>query len=196
MMQAVPASDTALSAEFVALYHAQFDFVWRTLRRFGVPDAALDDATQDVFVVVHRRFGAWEQRTSVRAWLFGVAKRVASKHRRGHERHERKVAALPPPANEQALDERMVDRDRLARIGRAIDCLSPERREVYVLAELEGLTGPEIADALALPLNTVYSRLRRARSDLECALADASVREPPDRAVPGIGRRSNHGRTG
>ena len=54
----VPTGQPALSAEFEALYHAHFDFVWRTLRRFGVSEAALDDATQDVFVVMHRRFGA------------------------------------------------------------------------------------------------------------------------------------------
>ena len=72
MKRMVPTGQPALSAEFEALCHAHFDFVWRTLRRFGVSEAALDDATQDVFVVMHRRFGAWEQRASVRAWLAAV----------------------------------------------------------------------------------------------------------------------------
>jgi RNA polymerase sigma-70 factor (ECF subfamily) len=194
----VPARDhPALSAEFEALYHEHIDFVWRTLRRFGVPAAALDDATQDVFVVVHRRFGAWEQRASVRAWLFGVCKRVAAKHRRGLERHARKVAALPEPAAPRELDERVADRDRLERIARAIDGLAPERREVYTLAELEGLSAPEIADALGCKLNTVYSRLRRARADLAIALAEQAPRDESDPAemlAAGIGRRSHHGR--
>jgi RNA polymerase sigma-70 factor, ECF subfamily len=151
-----------------------------------------------VFVVVHRRFGAWDQRASLRAWLFGVAKRVASKHRRGIERHARKVAALPAPISPRELDERVADRVRLARIAAAIDELAPERREVYVLAELEGLSAPEIADALGCKLNTVYSRLRRARADLDAALAEHGSHQQPDRAgvlAAGIGRRSEHGRT-
>jgi RNA polymerase sigma-70 factor (ECF subfamily) len=194
----VPARDhPALSAEFEALYHEHFEFVWRVLRRFGVPAAALDDATQDVFVVVHRRFGAWEQRASVRAWLFGVAKRVAAKHRRGLERHARKLAALPEPAPTRELDERVADRNRLERIARAIEGLAPERREVYVLADLEGLSAPEIADALGCKLNTVYSRLRRARADLATALAEPSSREEcnaADLMAAAIGGRSDHGR--
>jgi RNA polymerase sigma-70 factor (ECF subfamily) len=192
MIPLVPAREQpALSAEFSsetpnldlrfeALYHAHVDFVWRTLRRFGVPVAALDDATQDVFVVVHRRFGAWEQRASIRAWLFGVSKRVAAKHRRGLERHARKLAALPEPTSARELDERVADRDHLERIARAIDNLAPERREVYVLADLEGLSAPEIADALGCKLNTVYSRLRRARADLQSAL-EMSLRSHHDR---------------
>jgi RNA polymerase sigma-70 factor, ECF subfamily len=178
----VPVRDQpALSAEFEALYHEHFAFVWRTLRRFGVPPAAVDDATQDVFVVVHRRFGAWESGGSVRAWLHGVAKRVAAKHRRGSERHDRKIAALPVPARPRALDEQVGDRSRLERIAEAIDGLSPERREVYVLADLEGLSAPEIAVALDCKLNTVYSRLRRARADLEAGLAELGLCEGAER---------------
>jgi RNA polymerase sigma-70 factor, ECF subfamily len=191
MIPSVPAHDHALSAEFEALYHEHFEFVWRTLRRFGVASAALDDATQDVFVVVHRRFGAWEQRASIRAWLFGVSKRVAAKHRRGLERHARKVAALPEPSAPAQLDDRVADRERLERIAEAIATLTPERREVYVLAELEGLSAPEIADALGCKLNTVYSRLRRARADLDAALADPSPR--PVESTRAVNLRSHHG---
>lgn len=172
-LRAVPAHATApadppLSAEFEALYHEHFAFVWRTLRRFGVGDASLDDATQDVFVVAHRRFGTWE--SSPRVWLHGVAKRVASKHRRGADRHARKLAALPSPSEARAIDEHLVARSELERIAAALDRLAPERREVYVLAELEQLSAPEIAELLGCKLNTVYSRLRRARADLDAAL--------------------------
>lgn len=193
MIPLVPARDQpALSAEFEALYHEQFEFVWRTLRRFGVPKAALDDATQEVFVVVHRRFGAWEQRASIRAWLFGVSRRIAARHRRGLERHARKIAALPEPSTPRQLDERVADRKRLEQIAEAIDELAPERREVYVLAELEGLSAPEIADALGCKLNTVYSRLRRARADLASALAEPSPR--PREALTVAHEGSGHGR--
>lgn len=168
-VRATKATEVApLSGEFEALYHEHFAFVWRTLRRFGVAEASLDDATQDVFVVAHRRFGTWT--TSPRVWLHGVAKRVASKHRRGADRHARKLAALPSPSAPRAIDEHLVDRSELARIAAAIDRLAPERREVYVLAELEGLGAPDIAALLGCKLNTVYSRLRRARADLDAML--------------------------
>jgi RNA polymerase sigma-70 factor (ECF subfamily) len=198
MIVSVPARDhPALSAEFEALYQEHFAFVWRTLRRFGVPRALLDDATQDVFVVAHRRFGVWEQQASVRVWLHGVAKRVASKHRRGIDRHDRKVAALPTPEGPRRLDDHLADRDQLERIARAIETLEPERRQVYVLAELEGFSAPEIAEALECKLNTVYSRLRRARADLDAALVEQGLHhDPPMPAMAaGASRRNHDGRT-
>jgi len=152
-----------LALEFEALYDEHCAFVWRTLRTFGVPRESLEDATQDVFVVVHRRFGAWEQTPSIRAWLYGVARRVAASRRRKSARHRRKLEALPKPEQARAVDERVAVRHQLERVAEAIDALAPERRQVYVLAELEGLRPPEIAAVLGWKLNTVYSRLRRAR---------------------------------
>jgi RNA polymerase sigma-70 factor (ECF subfamily) len=167
MIPAVPAQQHALLAEFEALYRAQVGFVWRSLRRFGVPDAGLDDATQDVFMIVHRRFGVWEQGGSVRAWLYGVARRVASSHRRTDDRHQRKLAALPQQGAHEGLEDRLGARQQLEQIAAQIEALEPKRQQVYVLIELEGLSAPEAADAIGCKLNTVYSRLRRARADLE-----------------------------
>lgn len=190
----MPAPDQhALSAEFEALYRAQIGFVWRSLRRFGVPDSALDDATQDVFVIVHRRFGVWEQGGSVRAWLYGVARRIASAHRRTDDRHQRKLAALPQPDAVEGLEDRLGARHRLERIAAQIEQLEPRRRQVYVLVELEGLSAPEAAEAIGCKLNTVYSRLRRARADLGAALSGAAS-QPQDES-PARESRS-HDRTG
>jgi RNA polymerase sigma-70 factor (ECF subfamily) len=164
-----------LAAEFEALYAEHFAFVWRALRTFGVPAQNLDDGAQDVFVVVHRRFGAWGDASSIRAWLWGVARRVASARRRTVERHRRKLDALPPPDNVRPIEGRADARHRLERIAEAIDALAPPRREVWVLAELEGLRPPEIARLLGCKLNTVYSRLRRAREELSAALVRAGL---------------------
>lgn len=158
---------------FVALYREHFAFVWRTLRRFGVSEAAIEDAAQEVFLVAHRRAGAWRDWASPRAWLFGVARRVAADHRRSRDRHARKLAAIPSLAAPRALDERLDDHARLRAVAAAIASLTPERRDVYTLAELEGMSAPEIAQALELKLNTVYSRLRRARRDIARGLASA-----------------------
>jgi RNA polymerase sigma-70 factor (ECF subfamily) len=171
----VPAHDhPPLAAEFEALYAEHFAFVWRALRAFGVPPEILEDATQDVFVIMHRRFGAWDE-GAIRPWLGGVARRVASARRRSLERHHRRIAALPEPQDVRTIEATADARHRLERIATAIDALSPERREVFVLAELEGMRPPEIAGLLGCNLNTVYSRLRRAREDLSRALVHAGL---------------------
>jgi RNA polymerase sigma-70 factor (ECF subfamily) len=171
----VPAHDhPQLAAEFEAVYAEHFAFVWRALRAFGVAPENLEDATQDVFVIVHRRFGAWDE-GAIRPWLGGVARRVAAARRRSLERHHRRLAALPEPQDVRNIEGTADARHRLERIATAIDALSPERREVFVLAELEGMRPPEIADVLGCNLNTVYSRLRRAREDLSRALVHAGL---------------------
>lgn len=158
---------------FEQLYREHFSFVWRILRRFGVADAALEDVAQEVFLVAFRRAGAWRDWSSPRSWLFGVARRVAADHRRSRDRHARKLAALPELAAPQPVDERVADHERLRAVASAIASLSPDRRAVYILAELEDLSAPEIAEALEIKLNTVYSRLRRARHDVAQSLAAA-----------------------
>jgi RNA polymerase sigma-70 factor (ECF subfamily) len=173
------------------LYREHFAFVWRTLRRFGVRDSALDDATQDVFLVAHRKAGAWREWSSPRAWLFGVARRVASDHRRSRDRHARKLAALPELAGPRPVDERVDDHARLRAIADAIAALSPARRSVYVLTELEGMSAPEIAEACDITLNTVYSRLRRARRDVAQRLDDAGM--SPRASAPAPSRPPTRG---
>ena len=164
-----------LSAAFERFYHRHFDFVWRALWRLGVPEACVDDAAQDAFVIVHRRFADIEA-DATRAWLFGVARGVAANYRRSDQRHRRKLAAVPEPKPARELDELVGQHRQIARLERAINQLAPARREVYVLIELEGLSAPEVADALGCKLNTVYSRLRRARADLAAAVEPERAR--------------------
>lgn len=179
----MPAHAAAPAAEFAAAYRAHVDFVWRLLAQRGVPSAQLEDATQEVFLVVHRRWGAWQGRTSMRAWLCGVVRRVASTHHRGERRKRRKHEALPPPASEPPLDDRLEQRDRLLALHQAIAALDPKQREVFVLADVESMSAPEIADALDCNLNTVYSRLRRARSSISRAMAEHDNPKPASGAA-------------
>lgn len=154
----------ASKSEFDAAYRAHFGFVWRVLARQGVPAAALEDAVQEVFMVTHRQWGAWDGRASIRAYLFGIARRVAATSRRTQQRQRNKLDALPSHSPESGLDDQFDDRQRLDHLAAAIERLDPERRDVFVLSDIEGLSAPEIADALGCKLNTVYSRLRRARA--------------------------------
>jgi RNA polymerase sigma-70 factor (ECF subfamily) len=170
--QAEPSAVTAV-LDLPAIYAQHADFVWRSLRRLGVPERSVDDAVQDVFIVVHRRLAEFEGRSTLKSWLFGIARRVAHDHRRRIGRKERDEElpevivdpAAPTPAAE-------VERAEAVRALHAILAgLDDDKREVFILAELEQMTAPEIAAALAVNLNTVYSRLRAARAAFDAAVA-------------------------
>lgn len=170
-------------SEFAAAYREHVEFVWRVLARRGVGEADLEDATQEVFVISHRRWGAWEGQASMRTWLYGVACRVASTHHRGRRRQQRKHDDLPPPPAEPGLDTRLEDRARLAALARAIDELEPEQREVFVLADIESMTVPAIAEILGRNVDTIYSRLRRARARIVRAMAAREDSKPTSGAA-------------
>lgn len=159
---------------FDAVYAEHFAFVWRALRRLGVREAHLDDASQEVWVVVHRRLGTYEGRSSLRTWLVGVAVRVASDHRRWRRRkdpHE-PMPDDPPFAAPGLSPEGAAERAQAARaLDALLDEIPEERRAVFVLTELEAMSAPEVSEALGIPVNTVYSRLRVARSEFEAAAA-------------------------
>jgi RNA polymerase sigma-70 factor, ECF subfamily len=161
---------------FRRMYEAQLDFVWRNLRRLGVSEADVDDKAQEVFVVAHRRFSDFEERGhGPRAWLFQIVLRVASDARRHKRRHpidpdggvaqDRQSIA---PSQADAIDIRQ----QLDLLDRALRSIEMGKRAVLVLHEVEEMTAPEVAEVLGIPLNTVYSRLRVARGELEEAIAE------------------------
>ncbi len=169
-----PQADTR-ARTFRALYDAQVDFVWRNLRRLGVPESEVDDRTQEVFVVAHRRFDQFQDRGhGPRAWLFQIVLRVASdarRHRRRHPEDPDGGDALGRAAVDAPQAEAILRREALSRLDAALDSIEVGRRAVLVLHEIEEMTAPEIAQVLGIPLNTVYSRLRVARVELEEALS-------------------------
>jgi RNA polymerase sigma-70 factor (ECF subfamily) len=139
-----------------------------------VDAAHLDDAAQETWVVVHRRLGTFEGRSSLRTWLVGIAVRVASDHRRWRRRKsphdpmpDEPTFAAPGPSPEASLERAQAART----LDRLLDAIPEERRAVFALAELEQMSAPEISEALGVPVNTVYSRLRVARSEFEAAAA-------------------------
>jgi RNA polymerase sigma factor (sigma-70 family) len=177
MARSSPAPAPAPRAEFDALYRRELAFVWRMLRYHGVPDAAIEDAVQDVFMVVHRRWADWDHERSPRSWLFGIVRRVAAAQRRSASRHERRVREAPSPEPTPAIDERAASRHELEQLQRALSQLDAKQATVFVLAEVEGMSGPEIAEAVGDKLNTVYWRLRTARAVITAAMAAREDRE-------------------
>lgn len=157
--------------DFDRVYEEHFAFVWRSLRYLGVPPALLDDASQDVFLVVHRRLDDFAGRSSIRTWLFGIAHMVAlSVLRRERRKGALQELSTELPSPLQGPDVRFETAEAARWLEAFLGSLDDEKRAVFVLAELEQMTAPEISEALGVKLNTVYSRLRAARQALDLAL--------------------------
>ena len=160
--------------DFRTMYDEHVAFVWRNLRRLGVAPCDVEDRVQEVFVVAHRRMGSYEERGhGPRAWLFQIVLRVASEWRRHRRRHPEDAdggIAQELERTEPDQADVIAQREALVRLDRALDTIDVEKRAVLVLHEIEEMTAPEIADSLSVPVNTVYSRLRVARQQLEAAL--------------------------
>lgn len=154
---------------FDAVYTAHVTFVWRVLRTFGVAEAQLEDAVQDVFIVVHRRLREWEGRAAITTWLFAIARRVASAHRR-RKGSDRTETMTDDPAGPADTFAEMSRAQAAATVMGILERMDEDKRMVFALVELEQLSIPEVARMLELNLNTAYSRLRLARVAFEAAV--------------------------
>jgi RNA polymerase sigma-70 factor (ECF subfamily) len=172
-MTAAARAAASPSPALVAAYREHFQFVWRSARRLGAPPAAVDDVVQDVFLIVARRLAEFRGDASMRTWLFAITMRVVQFHRRTDSRHRRRVEAFAEAHAEAGGVDPYARRDASDTLLKLLDQLDDDRRAVFVLAELEGMTAQEIAAGLGLNVNTVYSRLRVARQQLERALSAA-----------------------
>lgn len=154
---------------FTAVYVAHHAAVWRCMRALGVPPDTVDDAVQDVFLVVHRRLPQLDPAAPLRSWILGIARNVALKvHERRRRPPPRLALVQPEPA---APEELLARRDAAAVVERFLDTLHPEQRAVFVLARLEGLAIPEIARTLGIKIDTAYSRLRLAQRRFDRVVA-------------------------
>jgi RNA polymerase sigma-70 factor (ECF subfamily) len=165
-----------LATSWDELYEEHFDFVWRSLRRLGVAASGLDDAAQEVFLVAYRRAADFEGRSTVKTWLFGIAWNVARRVARGPTRREEPLSEqVPSAARDQ--EESASRAEAVRALYELLEGLDAEKRAVFVMAELEEMTAPEIAEIADIPLNTVYSRLRAARSEFDSALKRRRARD-------------------
>lgn len=145
------------------LVRTHYDFVWRLLRRTGVPHAEAEDAAQHVFLVAHRRIDAVAL-GSERAFLAGVAVRVAADVRRTRRRKPAAVESEPDAADERPGPDELTEEHRARKLlDRLLAAMPEELAAAFVLFEIEELSTREIASALGIPKGTVASRLRRAR---------------------------------
>lgn len=148
---------------FDELYRTELDFLWRQMRRFGVPDGDVEDATQEVFLIAHRKWASFDpERAKPRSWLWGIARGVAANRRRslkGKEVTER-VTPLPAPGG---TAHEVEARERLLMVDACLAELGAKQREIFEFVEIEGMTVPEVSAITGVNPNTLSTRLRQAR---------------------------------
>lgn len=160
-----------------------YDFVWRTLRRMGVPRHSIEDAAQQVLLVLARRLA--EVRVgSERAFMGATAVRVAADARKkqARVREDLDPAAIAASVSEAPSAEEVLDQERArGLLDVALARLPDDLRTVFIFFELEDMTSAAIGELLGIPLGTVASRLRRARELFAIIAAElsASGRRPP-----------------
>jgi len=158
------------------VYADHFRYVWRCLRALGLRgDGQIDDAIHDVFLVVQQKLDEFDGKAEVTTWLYAICLRVARRYRWAARRdawrffstdedadsqNPLRVAATPSERDPERTLER---EERLSLARRALDRLDDDKREVFVLSQVEQRSAPEIAEITGTPVNTVYSRIRAAK---------------------------------
>jgi RNA polymerase sigma-70 factor (ECF subfamily) len=175
-----PRLAAAAALVFDEVYAQHVRFVWRTVRSFGVAEAQLEDAVQDVFIVVHRRLAEFAGRARIETWLFAIARRVAGAYRRTAMRKSDRNDAIDDVVL-AAADDTFAALSRAqaaAAVAAVLDTFDEDKRIVFTLVELEQMSVPDVAELLGINLNTAYSRLRLARRAFEAAVAKRPSEEP------------------
>jgi RNA polymerase sigma-70 factor (ECF subfamily) len=164
-----PRSATPL-LDMSAVFDENFDYLWKALRRFGVREADLEDLVHDVFLKIYLRSGDYDPSRPLRPWLFGFAYRVAADYRRlARHRLELPHARADIADSQRPVDERIESHEERVLVQQALESVDVDRRAVFILHDLDEVPIPEIAEALGIPLNTAYSRLRLARAEFAAA---------------------------
>lgn len=164
---AAPASSSADRIRKAVDEH--YELIWRSLRRFGVQESSVDDAAQQILIILARRIDDITPGAE-RSFMLSTAIRVAADHRKKQTRSREVLggADIEARAHSHPSPDVLLDRERARQLLDIIlDELPDELRVVFVLFELEEMTMRTIAETLGLPAGTVASRLRRARETFE-----------------------------
>lgn len=173
-------SDPLPCPEFPEIFRDHLGYVWHTLRRLGVHDRDLEDVTHDVFLAVLKKLDRYDPARPLRPWLFGFAFRFASDYRDlARHRYEVTNGGHEPPDHEPSALDGVLQNEALRLANEALAGLELGRRAVFILHELDEYSMPEVAEALGVPLNTAYSRLRLARADLAAHVRRLRARGEP-----------------
>jgi len=150
-------------------YQQEITYVFHALRWLGARPDEVEDLAQEVFIALRRSWPHYDSSRPLRLYLFGVAFRVVSMQRRKRKR-ELAFASLEIRDGGAGPDEALQAKQARATVMRALERVPLRRRAVLVMHDLEEVPTAEVAAALSIPLFTAYSRLRKARKELEAAL--------------------------
>jgi RNA polymerase sigma factor (sigma-70 family) len=173
-----PSASDPRIRRFQVLWFSQYDWVWSLVKRLGVPAADTEDVVQQVFLAAYKSLDSLSYQVSERTWLFSISRSKASHHRRGLSRHARKHAAISELARiRPEIARPQQQHDDLQQLEFLLRELAPGLRDAWEKHSLLGMTGPEIASVLNIPINTVNSRIRLAREKLEKLVSDPAQLE-------------------
>lgn len=159
-----------IEALFRRVFETQVDYVCHSLGRLGVHPGDIEDVAQELFLAVHRKLSSYDPSRPLRPWLFGFAFRSASDYRR-RTRFSREISSDEDAPSDAPLPDIVLETsERCALLEAALARIDLDRRAVIVLHDLDEQAMPEVAEALAIPLNTAYSRLRLGRAELRSQL--------------------------
>jgi RNA polymerase sigma-70 factor (ECF subfamily) len=150
-------------------YQSELDYLMRTLQRLGVATRDLEDLAHEVFLVLRSNWQEFDRKRALKPYLFGIAFRVASSHRRRHWR-EVSYAVVDGQDLARVPDQTLEAKQARALVLSTLQQIPLGRRAVLVMHELDEIPMREVARALGIPLFTAYSRLRKARRELEAGL--------------------------
>jgi RNA polymerase sigma-70 factor (ECF subfamily) len=161
--------EAVVRGDCLGVFEREFDYLCCTLRRLRVPDADVEDLAHEVFLIMYRRWEAYDPSFPLRPWLFGIAYRVAATHRR---RTRREVTHPSPEVTDLSPgpDHAVAARQARSIVLAALEHVPLARRAVFVMHCLDDVPMREVASALSIPLFTAYSRLRKARKEFEAAV--------------------------
>jgi RNA polymerase sigma-70 factor, ECF subfamily len=171
VMKGEPAA--AAPKTFAEVYAENASFVWRSMRRLGVRPGDVEDTCQEVFLVVHSRFGDFKG-GSLRSWLFAIALRVAADYRKRafvkREVISEEADSGPDVAVAEEQTASVEKTEAIAILDSILSGLDDDKRAVFILFELEQMSMHEVATAVGCPLQTAYTRLHAARDQVNAAI--------------------------
>jgi RNA polymerase sigma-70 factor (ECF subfamily) len=184
---------TPFGEPFRAFYERNFRFVYRIVSRLTDRQADVDDLTQEIFTIAGHKLPAFEGRAKETTWLYRIASNVVNAERRKRRRQQiLGLRWLKPAAEEEMVDgpDRDVERNDAQTLVRdVLATISEKKRTVFILFELEGLPGAEVAEIVGCPLDTMWTRLFHARREFRAALAAKGLNSSEDlERIPGLAK--------
>jgi RNA polymerase sigma-70 factor (ECF subfamily) len=150
-------------------FQRELEYVHRTLRRLGTAPSEIDDLAQEVFLALHGCWAAYDPARPLRPYLFGIAFRIAAAHHR-KRRREVTFEVVEVSDTGPAPDDAVASKQARALVLAALERIPLPRRAVLVMHDIDDVPVEDVAGALGIPRFTVYSRLRKARRELEAAV--------------------------